>query len=148
MLGLRALGMMHCGPCLELLCFFPPLAAGPVQRSSVVQVTSRFRPSQLPWWRLTSHTHIISLSTLFLLITYIPVTWQWLWGANIILYLVFRTELSFVNNGLHFTLVHNFLCIQRIKLLLLLFQWKKEFTISKTFVATPLEDLEKKSCVN
>ena len=139
---------MHCGSCLELLCFFPRLAAGPVQRSSVVQVTSKCRPSQLPWWRLTSHTHIISLSTLFLPITYIPVTWQWLWSANIILYLVFRTELSFVNNGLHFTLVHNFLCIQRIKLLLLLFQWKKEFTISKTFVATPLGDLEKKAVLS
>ena len=36
-------------------------------------------------------------------------------------------------------------CAYKIKLLLLLFQWKKEFIIFKTFVATPLGDLEKKA---
>ena len=43
-------------PLVRITRFLP--VSWPVQRSSV-EVTSTFRPSHLPWWRLTSHTLII-----------------------------------------------------------------------------------------
>ena len=44
--------MLHGRPCLELLGFWR------LQESST-EVTSKFRSSRLPWWRLTSHTLFI-----------------------------------------------------------------------------------------
>ena len=45
--------MLHCRPCLELLGFWR------LHQESSTEVTSKFRPSRLPWWRLTSHTLFI-----------------------------------------------------------------------------------------
>ena len=43
-------------PLVRIARFLP--ASQPVQRNSV-EVTSKFRPFHLPWWRLTSHTLIV-----------------------------------------------------------------------------------------
>ena len=145
MLGLRVFGHDALRPLLRIALFFPSSC----RRASSTEFSgsSDFRVSPLPAPLVAvdvAYPHYIiihAVSSHNLL----PRDVTMVMGCKYYTLLSISNWTLICHNGLHFTLVHNSLCIQRIKLLLLLFQWKKEFTISKTFVATPLGDLEKKA---